>query len=69
MIAVYVINFALVFPAILTLAYHIPVLDDALNDPTLYPAVYVLRQGMSTTWMTVFITVVSTASIAAWITF
>ena len=31
MIAVYIINMILVFPAVLTVAYHIPVLDDAVS--------------------------------------
>lgn len=45
-LAVYVINTALIFPAYVTIAYHIPSIEDALNDPTLYPAIYVLRQSM-----------------------
>lgn len=44
---VYVINFLLLFPAIVTVCYHVPDLSAALNDPTTYPAIYVLRQSMS----------------------
>jgi choline transport protein len=58
MIAVYVINFCLIFPAVLTVAYHIPSIEDALADPTLYPTIYVLRQAMSPAWLTVMLTVV-----------
>lgn len=58
MIAVYIINFCLIFPAVLTVAYHIPVMEDALADPTLYPTIYVLRRAMSSAWLTVMLTIV-----------
>ncbi|TKA82759.1 hypothetical protein B0A55_01090 [Friedmanniomyces simplex] len=38
---VYVLNFVLLFPALLTICYHMPNLDDALADTTTYPAIYV----------------------------
>jgi choline transport protein len=57
-LVVYVLNFVLMFPAILTVCYHIPSLNDALGDPTTYPAIYVLRQSMSTTWITVVLAVI-----------
>jgi choline transport protein len=53
MLSVYVINFLLIFPAIITLCFAMPDLDAALNDPSLYPPVWVLRHSMSTAWMTV----------------
>ena len=46
MITVWVLNFMLLFPGILTVCYHIPDLEAGLNDPTTYPAIYVLRQAM-----------------------
>ena len=52
MMSVYVINFILIFPAILTLCFAMPDLEAALNDPSLYPPVYVLRQSMSAGWTT-----------------
>jgi choline transport protein len=58
MIAVYIINFCLIFPAVLTVAYHIPNTEDALADPTLYPTIYVLRQAMDPAWLTVMLTIV-----------
>lgn len=58
MLSVYVINFVLLFPAILTVCYHIPDLDTALADPTTYPSIYVMRQALSTTWLTVILTVI-----------
>lgn len=51
----YSINFALLLPAVITVCYHIPDLDAALDDPTTYPAIYVLRQSMSTGWITVML--------------
>lgn len=55
MISIWIVNFCLTFPALLTIAYHVPALDDALADPTLYPVIYVLRQSMSNTWITVLL--------------
>ena len=65
MIAVYLINFALIFSAILTVCYHIPNLDAALNDPTTYPAIYVLRQSMSTAWITVILVIICFLNVAS----
>lgn len=65
MLTIYLVNFALIFPAILTVCYHIPNLDDALNDSTTYPAIYVMRQAMSVQWITVvlvLVLVINTAS-------
>ena len=51
-ISIYLVNFCLMFPAILTICYHIPSVKDALADSTTYPTIYVLRQSMSTGWVT-----------------
>ena len=40
MLIIYVLNFVLLFPALLTICYHIPDLDAALADETTYPAIY-----------------------------
>jgi amino acid transporter len=69
MISIYVVNFCLIFPAILTICYHIPVVGDALDDPTLYPTIYVLRQSMSNTWMTVILVIVVALLICSNITY
>src|SRR5215469_3475514 len=58
MITVYIVNFLLIFPAILTVCYHITSLEDALEDPTAYPTIYVLRQAMSTGWMTAMLVII-----------
>src|SRR5215471_9530200 len=58
MITVYIANFLLIFPAILTVCYHITSLEDALGDPTTYPTIHVLRQSMSTGWMTAMLVVI-----------
>ena len=53
MMSVYVINFCLIFPAIITLCFAMPDLEAALDDPSLYPPVHVLRQSMSVAWTSV----------------
>lgn len=50
--ATYLINFVLLFPTIVTICYHIPDVAASLEDPTTYPAIYVLRQSMSNASMT-----------------
>jgi choline transport protein len=65
MIAVYIVNFLLIFPALITVCYHIPSVEVALNDPTTYPAIYVLRQSMSTGWITVMLVVICLLNIAS----
>lgn len=59
MVWAYMLNFVLSFPAVLTLVFAIPGGEDglnaALNDPSLYPCVYILRQTMSKTCMTLFL--------------
>ena len=59
MMSVYVINFCLIFPAIITLCFAMPNLEDALSDPSTYAAVYVLRQSMDTAWLTVVLTMIT----------
>lgn len=65
MIAVYLINMALILPAIVTIVYHIPDLDAALNDSTTYPALYVLRESMSVGWVTVMLVVMTLVNMAS----
>lgn len=65
MLAVYIVNFLLIFPAILTVCYHIPSIEDALADTTTYPAIYVLRQSMSTGWITVILVVICLLNVAS----
>lgn len=69
MMSIYLVNFCLIFPAILTICYHIPVVADALNDPTLYPTIYVLRQSMSDVWITVILVVIVALLICSNITY
>lgn len=65
MLSVFVVNMVLIFPAVVTICYHIPDLTAALEDPTTYPAVYVLRQSMSTTWILLFLTAVALLNCAS----
>jgi choline transport protein len=53
MMSVYIINFCLIFPAIITLCFAMPDVQIALDDPSHYPPVWVLRHSMSLGWMTV----------------
>jgi amino acid permease len=65
MLAIYICNFILMFPAFLTVCYHVPNIDDALSDSTTYPAIYVLRQSMSTGWVTIMLVVICLLNIAS----
>ena len=56
--SVYIINFCLIFPAVITLCFAMPDLDAALADPSLYAAVYVLRHSMNTAWLTVVLVMI-----------
>jgi choline transport protein len=69
MMSIYLVNFCLIFPAILTVCYHIPSVGDALADPTTYPTIYVLRQSMSAGWMTVILVIVVLLLICSNITY
>jgi choline transport protein len=69
MISIYIINFCLIFPAVLTVSYHIVSIDDALADPTLYPTIYVLRQSMSSGWMTCIIAIIIAVLLASNMTY
>ncbi|KID74980.1 uncharacterized protein G6M90_00g055710 [Metarhizium brunneum] len=59
MLAVFLCGFVLILPLVVTIVYHIPDIGVALSDRTTYPAVYVLRQAMSTGWITVVLVVVN----------
>lgn len=65
MITVYLINMCLIFPAVLTICYHIPDVDAALADTTTYPAIYVLRQSMSNTWIIVLLVIIALLNTAS----
>lgn len=65
MVSIYVINFCLIFPATITVCYHIPDISAALNDPTTYPAIYVLRQAMSNKWITIILSITCFLNIAS----
>ena len=65
MIIIYVVNFMLYFTAVVTVCYHVPDLQAALNDPTSYPAVYVLRYSMSIPWTIVMLTVICLLNMAS----
>ncbi|TKA68966.1 hypothetical protein B0A55_06609 [Friedmanniomyces simplex] len=65
MLYIYICNFVLMFPAFLTVCYHVPDIDAALSDSTTYPAIYVLRQSMSPAWVTVVLVIIVILNIAS----
>lgn len=58
MVIIFIVNFAQTFLTVITLAYHLPDVPTALEDTTTYPALYVIKQSMSTTWVTVLLVVI-----------
>ncbi|KAK5731769.1 hypothetical protein LTR17_011120 [Elasticomyces elasticus] len=65
MIAVYVINACIIFPGVLNVMYHIDDMNAALNDPTTYPAIYVLRGAMSVGWIAVILVLIALLNVAS----
>ncbi|KAK5702464.1 hypothetical protein LTR17_022297 [Elasticomyces elasticus] len=65
MVSVYLINACIIFPGVLTIVYHIDDLDAAINDPTTYPAIYVLRGAMSVGWITVILVLIALLNVAS----
>lgn len=58
MIIIFIVNFLQTFITSLTLVYHIPSIEESLLDPSTYPAIYVIKQSMSTAWVTVLLTII-----------
>lgn len=63
-LSVYLINFILVFPAIVTFCYHMPSVADALAEGTGFPTIYVLKTVMSDIWVTIILAV--TVALLSW---
>ncbi|OAA47142.1 amino acid permease 2 [Metarhizium rileyi] len=59
MLIAFAINFTLTLVTLVTLAYHIPSVTDALQDETTYPAIYVLRRSMSLPWLNFMLIVIA----------
>lgn len=57
MISVFGINFVLNLLTVFTITYHIPDIATALDDNSTCPAIWVLKQSMSKTWLTVLLVV------------
>jgi amino acid transporter len=57
MLAGFGISFCMSMLIVVTLCYHITSIEPALTEPTTYPAIWVLRQAMSNTWLTVYLSV------------
>jgi choline transport protein len=65
MITVWIINFIILFVAAITVCYHITDTEEALNDPTTYPAIYVLRQALPLAWITVILVMIVVLNVAS----
>jgi len=69
MISVYILNFIMLFPALVTVCYHIPNMEEALADSTTYPAIYVMRQSISVGWISAILATVALINIASCINY
>ena len=69
MMTIYLLDCALVFPLIITICYHMPDVQTALNDTTTYPGIWVMRQAMSDTWIAVILAIITIIVIASNITY
>lgn len=57
-LTVYGMNFVLMFVAFLTICYHLPHPQAALNDPSGYETIYVMKQSMSKGWVAVLLVII-----------
>lgn len=65
MLTVYGMNFVLMFVAFVTICYHLPHPQAALNDPSGYETIYVMRQSMSKGGMAVLLVVIILLNLAS----
>ena len=65
MLYIFAFNFIFLIPAFLTVCYHVPDIDAALNDSTTYPAIYVLRQSLSTGGVTAMLVIIILLNLAS----
>ncbi|KAK5675795.1 hypothetical protein LTS10_011526 [Elasticomyces elasticus] len=65
MLTVWRINCSILFIAALTVGYHIIDVEASLNDPTAYPAIYVVRGAMSVGWITVILVIIVVFNVAS----
>ncbi|KAJ4146006.1 hypothetical protein LMH87_004836 [Akanthomyces muscarius] len=57
MLAVLFFNFLETLIVVVTLGYHMPVVQDALDDASTYPVIHVLMKSMSLPWVTVLLAI------------
>lgn len=69
LLSVYLINFALNLTTVITLCYHMPSVPDALDDPTTYPGVYVIRQAMTIPWASALVGMITALILVASMSF
>ncbi|OAA58248.1 amino acid permease 2 [Cordyceps fumosorosea ARSEF 2679] len=58
MLATWAFNYVTIFIALITISYHVPDIDLALDDATGYPVIFVLRASMSLPWLNVVLIVI-----------
>ncbi|KAG6038672.1 hypothetical protein E4U41_003907 [Claviceps citrina] len=59
MMMTFAINASLTWLTLITMAYHIPDVAKALEEPTSYPAISVLKSAMSLPWLNVMLVVMT----------
>lgn len=69
MITIFLVDCALVFPLIVTICYHLPDVQAALNDPTEYPGIWIMRQAMSDSWIAVIMAIITVIVMASNVTY
>ncbi|KAK5128831.1 hypothetical protein LTR85_000164 [Meristemomyces frigidus] len=69
MITIFLVDCALIFPLIVTICYHLPDVETALNDPTEYPAIWIMRQAMSDKWIAVILAIITVIVMASNVTY
>jgi amino acid transporter len=58
MMGVFFVNVSITLMCWLVICFAMPDIPAALADPSLYPFVYILKQSMSITWVTVELTLI-----------
>jgi choline transport protein len=69
MVTIFLVDCILVFPLIVTICYHLPDVQAALDDPTEYPGIYIMRQAMSNGWIAVILAIMTAIVMASNVTY
>lgn len=69
MLSIYIVNFLVLWPTVITLCYHAPSIEDTLADSTGYPGLYAFRAAASPAWTTVLLAFIAFIFVAGNITY